>query len=123
MSKTPIYVSFDYDNDAILKQFVIGQSKLPESPFDVVDHSIKQAVSGNWEAEAETRIKKSDVVLVVVGQQTHSAQGVKKEIAIARKHNKKVAQVIGYKDSNPTPVPDAGRLYRWSWDNLKTILE
>lgn len=122
MSKTPIYVSFDYENDATLKEFVIAQAKLAESPFEVIDHSIRTAVPGDWEAEAEKRIKKSDVVLVMVGKYTHSAQGVKKEVALARKHNKKLGQVIGYRDTDPTPVENAGRLYRWSWENLRTIL-
>jgi len=123
MNKTPVYISFDYDNDKTLKDFVIGQSKLPDSPFQVVDHSIKVAVSGDWVADAEKRIKKSEIVLVMVGPYTQNAQGVKKEVALARKHDKKVVQVIGYRNSNPTPVKDAGRLYRWNWENLKNILQ
>ena len=123
MSKTPVYISFDFDNDRELKDFIIGQSKNPDSPFSVIDHSIKQAVSGDWVADAERRIKRSDVVLVMVGHQTHSAQGVKKEVTLGRKHSKKIVQVIGYKDTNPIPVANAGRLYRWNWDNLKKILQ
>ncbi len=121
MNKTPVYVSFDFDNDAILKQFVIGQSKNPDSPFSVIDHSIKEEVRGNWVADAERRIKKAEIVLVIVGKYTCKAQGVLKEVALARKHQKKVVQVIGYRDSNPKPVPNAGRLYRWNWENLRTI--
>lgn len=123
MIKTPVYVSFDYDNNKVLKEFVIGQSKLPDSPFSVTDHSIKEAVSGDWVADAEKRIKRSDVVLVMVGSKSHSAQGVLKEVELGRKHSKKIVQVIGYKDADPKPVPNAGRLYRWSWDNMKSILK
>ncbi|MCY4524680.1 MAG: TIR domain-containing protein [Halobacteriovoraceae bacterium] len=121
--KTPVYVSFDYDNDKILKDFIIGQSKMIDSPFSITDWSIKRAVSGNWVADAERRIRRSDVVLVMVGAKTYSAQGVIKEVALARKHKKKIVQVIGYKDIvAPTPVGGAGRLYRWNWDNLKKIM-
>ncbi len=121
VQKTPVYISFDYDNDRTLKEFVIGQTKLEGTPFQVVDHSIKEAVTGDWVAEAERRIKRSEVVLVMVGSHSHSAQGVLKEVALARKHGKKVAQIIGYRDANPTPVPGAGPLYRWSHENLATI--
>lgn len=123
MEKTPVYISFDYDHDLKLKEFIISQAKNPDSPFSVIDQSIKEAVSGDWLADAEKRIIRSRVVLVMVGRNTHSAQGVLKEVALGRKHNKKIVQVIGYKDSNPTPVPNAGTLYRWNWENLKKILQ
>jgi len=124
MAKKSVFVSFDYDNDKVLKEFVIGQTKLPDSPFSAVDISLKEEEpEAEWEKEAERRIKAADIVLVIVGPKTHSAPGVKKEIAMAKKHGKKIAQIIGYKDATPTSVPDAGTLYKWSWDNLKIILK
>ncbi len=123
MSKTPVFVSFDYDNDKTLKDFLIEQSRKPDSPFEVVDHSIKVEVPRDWEAAAEKRIVKSKVVLVMVGPHTHTAQGVNKEVSLARKHEKKVVQIIGYNNSSPTPVKNAGVLYSWNWPNLKNILQ
>lgn len=41
MAKKHVFVSFDFDNDKILKEFVIGQSRNPDSPFEVIDHSLK----------------------------------------------------------------------------------
>lgn len=43
MPKKRVFVSFDFDNDKTLKDFIVGQSKLPDSPFDVADHSLKEA--------------------------------------------------------------------------------
>ena len=40
MAKTPVLVSFDFDNDKALKGFIIGQSKHKDSPFSVIDHSL-----------------------------------------------------------------------------------
>jgi hypothetical protein len=92
-------------------------------PFDVIDHSLKEAApERDWVAKAERAIKRSEIVLVMVGDNTHKAGGVLKEVGIARKENKKIVQIIGYKDGNPKPVPDAGRLYAWNWDNLKKLL-
>jgi hypothetical protein len=122
MAKKRVFVSFDFDNDKILKDFIIGQSRLPDSPFEVIDTSMKEAApEKDWPDKAETKIKGSDMVLVIVGPKTHKAPGVLKEIAIARKWNVPIVQVIGYKDGNYTPVPDAGRLYSWNWDNLKKL--
>ena len=124
MNKTRVFVSFDFDNDKSLKDFIIGQSKNPDSPFEVTDWSMKEAApEKNWEDEAEQRIKRAEVVLVMVGSETYRATGVLKEVAMARKHNKKIVQIIGYKDGNYTPVPEAGQLYSWNWENLKNILQ
>lgn len=118
------FISFDFDEDQQLKHFFAGQLKLPESPFAAADWSMKEAApQANWEREAENRILRSDIVIVLVGPKTHRAPGVRKEVAIARRLRKPIVQVIGYKDSHPTPVPNAGRLIRWSWPNLTRILE
>ncbi len=123
MSKTNVFVSFDFDNDKPLKEFIIGQSKNSDSPFEVADWSMKEAApQRNWEEEAESRIKRSNLVVVMVGPKTHRAPGVLKEVEMARRNNIRIVQVIGYKDGNYTAVPNAGRLYSWNWDNLKKLL-
>lgn len=55
-------------------------------------------------------------------QRTHRAPGVLAEVAIANRLGIPVRQVIGYKDTSPTPLRNAGRLYRWSWPTLKSLL-
>ncbi len=123
MAKKRVFVSFDFDNDKVLKDFIIGQSRNLDSPFDITDASLKEeAPERDWLDRAETRIKGSDRVLVMVGSQTHRASGVLKEVALARKWSIPMAQVIGYKDASPTAVPGAGTLYQWSWDSLKRLL-
>ncbi len=121
--KKRVFISFDFDNDRRLKDFIIGQSKLPDSPFNVIDHSLKEAApERNWEQKAASAISRAEIVLVMVGPYTHRAQGVLKEVRMARSQGKQIVQVIGYKDGNYTRVPDAGVLYQWSWDNLKKLL-
>jgi len=121
--KKRLFVSFDFDNDRVLKEFIIKQSKRPDSPFEVTDQSLKEAApERTWEKKALDAIRRSEVVIVMVGPKTHSAPGVLKEVAMARAEGKKIVQIIGYKDGNYTPVKDAGQLYRWNWQNLKNIL-
>jgi len=121
--KTRVFVSFDFDNDAKLKAFILGQAKLPDSPFEIENWSLNEpAPDRTWQQKARARIARSDVVLVMVGPVTYRAKGVLAEIAIANELRKPVRQIIGYKDANPTPVPGAGRLYRWSWPTVKRLL-
>jgi len=122
--KPRLFVSFDFDNDKILKDFIIGQSKLSDSPFEISDWSMKEAApQANWGAEARARISRSDIVIVMVGPKTYKAPGVLKEVKIARALKKRIYQIIGYRNGNYTPVPDAGRLFSWNWDNLKKLFQ
>ncbi len=123
MAKKRIFVSYDYDNDKILKDFIIGQSKLPDSPFEIVDCSLKEAApEKEWEEKARKAISRAEVMLIMVGSKTYKAPGVLKEVKFARDLGVSIFQVIGYKDGDYTAVPDGGRLYKWSWDNLKNLL-
>lgn len=123
MAKKRVFVSFDFDNDKVLKDFIIGQSRLNDSPFKVIDTSLKEAAPmKTWEDKARAAIKRSDLVIVMVGPQTHKAPGVLKEVAMARDENIPIVQIIGYKEGNYTAVPNAGRLYTWNWENLKRLL-
>ncbi len=123
MAKKRVFISFDFDNDKKLKDFIVGQSRLSDSPFDIIDTSLKEAAPmKTWEDKARLAIKRSDAVLVMVGPQTYRAPGVLKEVGMARQENKPIFQVIGYKDGNYTAVPNAGRLYSWNWENLKKLI-
>jgi hypothetical protein len=121
--KTRVFVSFDFDNDAKLKTFILAQAKYADSPFEIENWSLNEpAPDKTWQEKAGARIARSDVVLVMVGPKSYTAKGVLAEVAIANELKIPVRQVIGYKDANPTPVPGAGRLYRWNWPTIKSLL-
>jgi len=123
MAKNRAFFSFDFDEDQNLKHHMVGQMRLSTSPFGGADWSMKEAApQRNWEQEAEARISRSDVVVVLVGPKTYKAPGVLKEVAIARRLGKPIVQIIGYRDSRPTRVPNAGRLLRWTWENMTSVL-
>lgn len=121
--KKRVFVSFDFDHDRALKEFIVGQARLPDSPFDIVDHSLKEAApERDWVNKAKSAIRRAEIVLVITGTQTYRARGVLQEVAIARENAVPIVQIIGYKDRDCTPVPNAGRVYAWTWENLKKLL-
>jgi len=119
-----VFISFDYDEDRSLKDLLIGQSRNPDCPFEVIDASLKEsAPEDGWEEKARVRMAHADVVIVIVGKKTHRASGVLKEVALARKLRKRMVQIIGHKDGPHKRVTGAGVLYRWTWGNLQKILD
>ncbi|WP_371788444.1 TIR domain-containing protein [Streptomyces griseoaurantiacus] len=124
MTKTRVFISFDYDNDATLKNFLVGQSKLEDSPFYISDWSIKVASPG-WKAEARRRIRASDVVAVICGQFTDAAIGVDIEVEIAREEGIPYFLLKGYASVpcvKPKAAKSADKLYKWTWENLKLLI-
>ncbi|MBT9132844.1 MAG: hypothetical protein DDT32_01687 [Syntrophomonadaceae bacterium] len=117
--KKRVFVSFDYENDKELKDLLVGQSRLSYFPFEIIDWSMKEAApQRNWEREAKGRIKRSRKVVVVAGRRTHKAPGVIKEVEMARELGVPVMQIIGLKRGKCPRVPNAGRRYKWTWENL-----
>ena len=118
-----IFVSFDAPDDRFLKEAAIGQTKNKSIPFQAQDKSLKKPLpQSKWEKEAEKKISKSDLMMVMVGKNTHKAHGVKKEVELARKHDVPVIQ-IKKKDSNPKKVEGAGRIYNWTHENIEKLLK
>jgi MTH538 TIR-like domain (DUF1863) len=124
MAKTRVFVSYDFDNDKTLYDFIIGQAELSDSPFEVSDHSFKKAApQADWETKARAAINRADKFIVMLGPKTRNASGVKKEVAIAISLGKPRFQIIGYSTgSRDWAVPGAGVTYRWNWPNLKKLL-
>jgi hypothetical protein len=124
MRKKRVFVSFDFDNDRLLKEFLIGQSRLEGSPFEITDHSLKEAAPHYiWVIKSTNAIRRAEIVIVIAGAETHRAAGVLKEIAIARRENKRVVQIAGHKNVPCLSVPGAGFIYEWSWANLKKLVQ
>jgi hypothetical protein len=124
MSKVKCFVSFDYDHDVTLKEFLIGQSKNEDSPFEISDWSIKEA-SFNWKEEARTRIRKSDLTIVICGKHTDTATGVATELSITQEEEKDYFLLAGYSDGGnkkPTTAKASDTIYKWTWDNLKKLI-
>lgn len=124
-TKNRVFISFDYDHDEGVKTMLAGQAKLPDSPFDFTDASVKEHLTGDWKEKVRRRMDNTDVVIVLRGQSTHQANGVAAELTIAQEKGKDYFLLAGYSDKNctkPTSAKQSDKLYRWTWDNLKALI-
>lgn len=125
MTKKRVFISFDYDHDSDLKTLLVGQAKNPDSPFEIVDMSIKETISENWKANARRRIKGCEVVIVICGEKTNTATGVSAELKIAQEERIDYFLLKGRDDKmciKPTQASVSDKIYNWTWDNLKLLI-
>ena len=125
MAKKRVFISFDYDHDEGAKVMLAGQAKLPDSPFDFTDASVKDHLPGDWKEKIKRRFDNVDVVVVLCGEKTHTATGVAAELEIARQKGKEYFLLAAYPDktcTKPTTAPSSDKLYNWTWPNLKTLI-
>ena len=119
------FISFDYDHDSDLKVMLVGQSKHPDTDFEIADFSIKEAIPSGWTSNARTRIKGCDVVIVICGEYTNTASGVSAEVQIAQQEGTPYFLLWGRSDKScvkPTAAKSTDKIYKWTWDNLKALV-
>lgn len=123
---TRLFISFDYDHDETLKDFLVGQNKNEGSPFEFTDASVKAHLTGDWEKKVRERIRRADQVAVLCGKHTDTAGGVAIELQIAQDLEKPYFLLAGYKDGSnkkPATALSADKLYKWTWENLKLLID
>lgn len=116
-----IFTSFDYDNDDDLRILLVGQARNPNTPFELADWSVKDALSGDWQAKVRERLRRTDRMIVLCGECTHTASGVSSEIEIARSEGKPYYLLKG-RASRVCTKPKAAAndpMYEWTHPNLK----
>lgn len=124
MAKKKVFISFDFDNDKSVKEFIMGQTKLDDCPFEISDYSLKEeAPEREWLEKARRAISRAEIFIVMLGPKTKRASGVLKEVKIADELKKTRFQIIGYRNGSlDWGVPNAGRVYKWNWETLKKLL-
>jgi hypothetical protein len=124
-TKKRVFISFDFDHDEGTKIMLAGQAKLPDSPFDFSDASVKEHLTGDWKDKIQRRMDNIDVVIVLCGEHTHKASGVAVELTIAQEKNKSYFLLAAYADktcTKPISAQSADKVYKWTWDNLKVLI-
>jgi hypothetical protein len=125
MTKSKVFISFDFDHDEDLRNLLVGQAKNEDSPFEIADWSLKEPLSGDWKEKIRTRIKKVDQAVVICGEHIDTASGVNAEIKITQDEDKPYFLLWGRKDKRckkPTAAKSSDKIYKWTWDNLKKLI-
>ena len=89
-----VFLSFEFEKDAGRRSAFIGQSK-KHCEFALKDKSLPAAKHDDkWRRDVKERMKVSDVVIVLLGPDTHNAPGVKDELSLAGEAGCPVVQLM-----------------------------
>lgn len=125
MATKRVFTSFDFDHDSDLRTMLVGQAKNPDSPFELADWSVKEPMTGDWKERVRTRIKSTDLMIVICGEHTDTATGVSAELSIAQEEKKAYFLLSGRAEKTckkPKAAKDSDKMYKWTWENLKKLI-
>lgn len=125
MAKKRAFISFDAEHDDDLRVMVAGQAELPDTPFDFADRSVKELPTGDWKEKVKNRLKNVDLMIVICGEYTDSANGVSAELSIAKELGLPYFLLEGRSDKTcvkPKSASALEKMYSWTWDNLKLLI-
>ena len=91
-----IFLSFEYKRDHRNALRLEKQARGRGYPARVIDLSLSvtyESGRGEWENKARTAILGCQLFVVVLGQDTHNAPGVEREIKFAKEFNKQIIHV------------------------------
>ena len=117
-----IFVSFEFDKDKTLQNNFYQQAK-EETNHRIRDCSLHESYPDEaWKSKARDAIRQCDVVVVLIGQDTHNAPGVIVETDMSRSLNKPIIQV------RPQGRPyrgltRLGELIPWKWKVINAKLD
>jgi len=125
MATKRVFISFDYDHDEDLRNLLAGQARNPDTPFEFSNWSVKEPMTGDWKDKVRSRIRNTDLTIVICGTQTHTASGVGVELSITREERKPYFLIWGRPQQNctkPTAALPTDKIYQWTWDNVKALV-
>ena len=117
-----MFISFAIE-DAKFRDFLVGQARHDNSPFEFVDMSVKLAWETDWEAKCRTKIKGCDGMIALISNNTSRATGELFEIRCA--YEERIPVMLMYINNERPSLPallQGKQINIWSWDNLKSFI-
>ena len=116
--KIRVFLSFEFGRDNELHRSFYAQAE-HHSQYEIIDCSLKEPYhpDSRWLEKARKQITLSDIVIVVVGTDTHNASGVEKEVTVANQLKKPMFQ-IRPKRRTAGEIRGAGEVIPWKWKKI-----
>ena len=123
MANKRVFVAFAAE-DAYARDFLRGQAKNDESPFEFVDMSIKEPFDEKWKTQCRTKIKGCQGVIALISKKTRNADGARWEMNCANEERKPLLGVHIHKDDKGAIPPelDGKKVIEWTWNGIASFI-
>ncbi|MDE0324678.1 MAG: TIR domain-containing protein [Candidatus Poribacteria bacterium] len=125
MAKVGIFLSFEFDRDNDLHRNFYVQAERGDSRHKIIDYSLNEPYRSHdesaWLKKARAKIKQSDIVIVVIGEDTHNAPGVEKEVTIANQLKKPVFQIRPHRRT-AGKARGVKKMIPWKWKRIDAMI-
>jgi len=123
MANKRVFISFAIE-DEYARDFLVGQARNVNSPFDFVDMSVKEPWSDSWKTQCRTRIKGCNGVIALISKNTMKADGARWEMKCANEEGIPMLGVHIQKDDKGTLPPELTgySVIEWSWNGIDVFI-
>ncbi len=119
-----IFISFAIE-DKWARDYLVGQAKNENSPFEFVDMSVKEPWDDSWKTRCRTRIKGCEGVIAMVSKNTAKAAGQLWELRCAKEEEVRIRGVYTTTDNRPASLPselEGVLVVDWTWSNIESFI-
>lgn len=118
-----VFIAFASE-DIYARDFLVGQAKNEDSPFEFVDMSVKQPYESEWRQKVLTKIKGCDAAIAILSKNSMDASGQLYEIRCAIDEELPILGMFAQKTDKSTPEVMKGVVcIEWSWKELKKFVD
>jgi hypothetical protein len=121
-----LFVSFDLENDADLRDRLSTEASRQTSGFEVAARSEAGPVSEAWDTSVRRRMAGVDEVVVICGEHTQASAPVSAELRIAQEERKPYFLLWGRRElmcTKPAAAKPSDGMYSWTWDILRNQIQ
>jgi len=120
-----VFISFHMDDE--MQVTLLRYQAKKSDKIELTDYSIKEPFDEKWKTQCTERIKQSTLVVVAIGEDTHSRKAVLWEIKKAHELGKPVIgmRIHSEKDHKiPVPMKEHGdKIIQWKLDVLQNEID
>jgi hypothetical protein len=121
--KKTVFVAFAKEDESTRNLFT-GQRVNPNTPFEFIDLSVKEAYESGWKDKVRTRVRRSDGVIALLSSNTPGATGELWEITCAVEEGVPLLG-IWIEDGYRTKPAEMGSApcKVWTWENVANFID
>ncbi len=124
MTNKRVFISFAVPEDTYARDFLVGQARKKESPFEFVDMSVKEPWSNSWKSSCRTKIKGCDGAVALLSKSTINSNGARWEMNCAVEEGIPIIGIhIKSDDKGTIPTEIKGEKFiNWTWDGIASFI-